>query len=296
MDRMPDWKRMTAKQTIAFVLSGGGSLGAVQAGMLRELVGAGIRPDLVVGVSAGALNGAFVAYDPYLEMADRICGLWSQVTTRQALGLTWGTLLGVLGMRGHLADARGVRGILERELPYRTFDRARVALHVIAADEITGAEVLLNQGSVLEAVLASSAIPGVFAPVTIGGRNLVDGAIAPGTPIATAARLGATRLIILPCGFTCVAKAVPRHALGRAMHAIALMGARQLRRDYEEHAARVELRMVPPLCPMDTASFDYSRGTALVAAARDSTRRWLEQGGLERDGFPGELEVHSHPA
>jgi len=284
----------TGNANTAFVLAGGGSLGAVQAGMLLELMGAGVRPDLVVGVSAGALNGAFLAFDPSLAMAERIADLWRRVTTREALGLTWRSLLGVLGLRGHVADSRGLRAILERELPYRTFDATRVPLHVVAAEETTGVEVLLNMGSVLDAVLASTAIPGVFEPVTIAGRRLVDGVVATGTPIATAARLGATRLIVLPCGFTCVEKAVPRHALGRAMHAISLLGARQLRQDFDHYADRVTLRLVPPLCPLNHSAYDYSRGAALIEEARESTRHWLSDGGLEREGFPGPLEVHSH--
>jgi NTE family protein len=278
----------------AFVLAGGGSLGAVQAGMLQELIAADVRPDLVVGVSAGSINGAFLAHDPTPATAEHIAELWRRVTTREALGLSWRSLFGLLGLRGHVADARGIQGILERELPYRTFDAARVPLHIVAADELTGAEVLLSEGSVVTAVLASTAIPGVFAPVTIGGRKLVDGVIAAGTPIATAVRLGATRLIVLPCGFTCVDKAVPRHAVGRAMHAITLLGARQLRQDFEHYAGRVSLRIVPPLCPLDQSSYDYSRGAPLIAAARESTRTWLDAHGLERDGFPHELHIHTH--
>jgi len=151
----------------AFVLAGGGSLGAVQAGMLQELIAAGVRPDLVVGVSAGSINGAFLAYDPTPATAEHIAELWRRVTTREALGLSWRSLFGLLGLRGHVADARGIQGLLERELPYRTFDAARVPLHIVAADEATGAEVLLSEGSVVTAVLASTAIPGVFAPVTV---------------------------------------------------------------------------------------------------------------------------------
>lgn len=278
----------------AFVLAGGGSLGAVQAGMLVELIAADVRPDLIVGVSAGALNGAFLAYDPSPSTVERIAELWRRISTREALGLSWQSILGLIGLRGHVADARGLRRLLERELPYREFSATQVQLHIVAADEASGSEVLLNSGNVPEAVLASTAIPGVFAPVTIAGRRLVDGVVASGTPIATAVRLGATRLIVLPCGFTCVNKAVPRHALGRAMHAITLLGARQLRHDFEHYAERVSLRLVPPLCPLSHSSYDYSQGATLIAAARESTRRWLDDGGLNRDGFPHELQVHSH--
>jgi NTE family protein len=278
----------------AFVLAGGGSLGAVQAGMLIELIAAGVRPDLIVGVSAGALNGAFLAFDPSPSMVERIADLWRRVTTREALGLTWRSIFRLAGFSGHVADARGVRGILQRELPYQTFDAARVPLHIVATEEATGAEVVLNRGSVLEAVLASAAIPGVFAPVVVDGRRLVDGAVASGTPIATAVRLGAQRLFVLPCGFTCVDNAVPRHAVGRAMHAITLLGARQLRQDFNHYAERVTLRLVPPLCPLRQSCYDYSRGATLVASARESTRRWLDAGGLELEGFPQQLVVHSH--
>jgi NTE family protein len=278
----------------AFVLAGGGSLGAVQAGMLLELTAAGIRPDMIVGVSAGALNGAFLAHDPRLATALHIAELWARVRTREALGLSWRSMLGILGLRGQLADSRGLRSILERELPYREFKDAKVPLHIVASDEPTGAEIVLSDGAIIDAVLASTAIPGVFPPVIIDGRRLVDGVVAAGTPIATATRLGARRLIVLPCGFTCVGKAVPRHAIGRAMHAITLLGARQLRQDFEHYCERVTLRLVPPLCPLDHSAYDYSHGAELIAAARLTTKRWLDEGGIDREDFPHELIVHAH--
>lgn len=282
------------RERTAFVLAGGGSLGAVQVGMLAELARTAVRPDIIIGVSAGALNGAFLAFDPSSAMIERMAALWCRVRTRDVLGLSLGSLLGLLGLRGYLTDSHRLRQLLERELPYRHFDGARVPLHVVAADQRTGEEVLLSEGELITAVLASTAIPGVFPPVLRGNRLLVDGVIATGTPIATAARLGATRLIVLPCGFTCVENAVPRHAIGRAMHAITLLGARQLRQDFAHFAERVRLHLVPPLCPLAQSSYDYSQGAALIAAARDSTRRWLDGGGLERSEFPHELVVHSH--
>jgi NTE family protein len=278
----------------AFVLAGGGSLGAVQAGMLTELMAIGLVPDFVVGVSAGALNGAFFAFDPSPPMTERMAALWRGVTTREILGSSWRSVFRAFVRRGHLADASGLSRILHRALPYQTFDQTRVPLHIVAAEEASGAEVVLSEGPILEAVLASTAVPGVFPPVLLGGRTLVDGVVAAGTPIATAVRLGATRVIVLPCGFTCVAKAVPQHAFGRAIHAITLLGARQLRQDFERYAERVTLRLVPPLCPLDTSSYNYSNGAALIEAARVSTRQWLAGGGLDQAGFPPELTVHVH--
>jgi NTE family protein len=278
----------------AFVLAGGGSLGAVQVGMLAELIANGLRPDLIVGVSAGALNGAFLAFDPTMAMVERMVALWTGVRTRDVLGLSLGSLLALIGLRSHFAHARGVRRLLERELPYRQIEATAVPLHVVAAEQRTGEEVLISRGDVIEAVLASTAIPGVFPAVALAGQSLVDGVVATGTPIATAVRLGAQRLIIVPCGFTCVERAIPRHPIGRAMHAFALLGARQLRSDFANYAPRAELHLVPPLCPLAQSPYDYSQGAALIAAARQSTRRWLDGGGLDRTQFPNEYVVHTH--
>jgi NTE family protein len=276
------------------VLAGGGSLGAVQTGMLMEICATGVRPDLIVGVSAGALNGAFLAYEFTPQMLERMAGLWARVRTRDILPLSWGSLLGLIGQRGHISTGRGIRALLERELPYRQFSDTRVPLYIVAAEQQTGLEVLISDGDVIEAVLASTAIPGIYPPVELNGQSLVDGVIATGTPIATALRLGATQLTIVPCGFTCVQASIPRHAVGRAMHAITLLGARQLRADFAQYSDQAQLCIVPPLCPLAYSSYDYSHGAALVSAAREATRNWIADGGLEKREFPHELVAHSH--
>jgi NTE family protein len=279
---------------LAFVLAGGGSLGAVQAGMLAELTANGLVPDFVVGVSAGALNGAFYAHEPTAATVDRMADLWTRTRTRDVLGLSFGTLLGFIGLRDHLAHADGLRRMLERELGYRELATTRLPLHVVAADAQSGDEVLLTHGDVIEAVLASTAIPGVFPAVEIAGRRLVDGVVAAGTPIATAARLGATRIVVLPAGFTCAERTLPRHPIGRAMHAVTLLGARQLRHDYGVYSSQVRMHLVPPLCPLSHSSYDYSHGAALISRSRASTRAWLDGGGLDRQEFPGALVPHRH--
>src|SRR5277367_1277029 len=278
----------------AFVLAGGGSLGAVQVGMLAELIGAGVRPDVIVGVSAGALNGAFLAFDPSLDMVERMATLWSRITTKEALGLSWRSLFGFLGFRDHIANPQGLRSLLERELPYKLFSETAVPLHLVCADLVTGDEVVISEGDVAHAVIASTAIPGLFPPVQHHGRYLVDGAVAACTPISVAAALGATRVIVLPCGFACALNAVSKRALGRAMHAITLLGARELRRDYEYYSSLLDMRIAPPICPLSQSSYDYSNGANLIARARASTRAWIDGGGLTRGDFPNQLLIHSH--
>ncbi len=96
----------------AFVLAGGGSLGAVQVGMLLELAADGVLPDLVVGVSAGALNGAFLALEPSIGMMHRMAQLWARVRRSDVMTMSFGTVLALLGLRSHLADACGLRRLL----------------------------------------------------------------------------------------------------------------------------------------------------------------------------------------
>jgi NTE family protein len=121
---------------------------------------------------------------------------------------------------------------------------------------VTGREVVLSAGTVIDAILASAAIPGVFPPVAIGGELLVDGGVAANTPIATAIRLGATRLVVLPTGFACAAKKISSHPMARALHAISLLGARQLLQDFDRHSATTAIHVVPTLCPVHHSSYD----------------------------------------
>jgi len=184
--------------------------------------------------------------------------------------------------------------LLERHLAYRQFGEAAIPLHVVCAELYTGAEVVLSQGSVIDAVLASTAIPGVFPAVHIEDRTLIDGAVAGVTPIGIALKLGASSIVVLPCGFTCAAQVIPRRALGRAMHAMTLMSSRQLRQDFERYAESAEIHVVPPLCPQSQSCYDYSQGARLIARAREATRRWLDGGGLSSCEFPQQLLMHTH--
>ena len=278
----------------AFVMAGGGSLGAVEVGMLQALLAWGEAPAFIVGASAGAINGAFFAAEPTLAGVARLDAILRGLRRRDVFPFNLRSMLGLFARSGHLVDSAGLRHLLERHLPYRRLEDAALPIHIVASDMVTGDEVLLSSGSAVDAVLASAAIPGVFAPVCIGGRMLVDGGVANNTPISTAVRLGATRVIVLPTGFACALKSVPSGAVARAMHALSLLVARQLVHDAERFAATVELRIVPSLCPLGSSPYDYSACATLIDRATQNTRRWLEGGGLEQPSAAGPLQEHSH--
>lgn len=278
--------------TTAFVLAGGGSIGAVQVGMLRELVAHGIKADLVVGSSVGAINGAYFAGAPTPEGVQALEAIWRGLQRRQVFPVSLRSLAGALLRRGAPVDPAGVRQLLETHLPFRELEGAAIPLHVIATDVMEGALVRLSSGPAAEAVLASCAIPGAFPPVRLGERYLVDGAVASNTPIRVAIELGADRVIVLPSGYACALDGPPRGAVATALHAITLLIAHQLVRDLEHCAGKVELLTVPPLCPLAVSPYDFSHAGELMARAAEQTRRWLARGGLHKQRIPGALRPH----
>ncbi|MFL0286616.1 patatin-like phospholipase family protein [Mycobacterium sp. SMC-21] len=262
--------------TTAFVLSGGGSLGSIQVGMLLGLAEAGIKPDLIVGTSVGALNGGWIAgrsdHDGALALAD----LWRTLSRRKVFPTSPSMgLLGFLGRRPHLVSDIGIRTLLRQNLRFRRLQDAPTPLHVVATDVLSGQDVLLSSGDAVDAIVASAAIPAVLPPVRIGGRDLVDGGVVNNTPLSYAVELGATEVWVLPTGYSCAMPQPPRAALAMAMHAFTLAINRRLATDVERFEALVELHVVPPLCPVRVSPIDFSRSGELIERSLESTRHWL---------------------
>jgi NTE family protein len=284
-----------SQQRTAFVMAGGGSLGAVEVGMLQALLAWGEQPAFIVGVSAGAINGAYFAADPTVAGAQRLEQLWCELRRGDVFPINLGSIIGLLRRRDHLVSSTRLRRLLEDQLPYRQLKDAALPMHIVASNLLTGDEVCLSSGSVIDAVLASTAIPGVFPPVQVGGQWLVDGGVANNTPISTAVRLGATRIVVLPTGFACALTQIPHGAIARAMHALSLLISRQLVHDAERLAGgAVQLRIVPSLCPLAQSPYDYSAAASLIERSRESTQQWIENGGLDRDEIPMPLHEHRH--
>ncbi|GAB3378073.1 patatin-like phospholipase family protein [Lysobacter fragariae] len=280
----------------AFVLAGGGSLGAVQVGMLKALSRQGITPDLVVGASVGAINGAYYAAAPDEDGLARLERIWLGLRSADIFPFSMlGTALCLLGRRDHLALPRQLRALIESELPYRRLEEARVPCHVIATDVLDGTEVTLSSGDVVLALLASAAIPAVFPSVAIADRPLMDGGIASNTPISAAFSLGATRVIVLPTGLPCALGEPPRGAVAIALHELNLLAMRQLLADVDRFSARCELIVVPPLCPLTTHTYDFSQTQALIHRAEAATRAWLEAG-VQNEDPRWALLPHRHRA
>lgn len=279
----------------ALVFAGGGSLGANQVGMLRALVENGIVPDLLVGSSVGAVNAAYFAGNPGMEGVQQLTDIWRSLQRDEVFRFSlFGGIRGLLGRSSHLFDAGALTAFLKRHLNYHDFNEARVPLYIIAGDFVSGEEVLLAEGSVLRALQASTAIPGIFPPVEVAGHFLIDGGVANHTPISTAVDLGATRLIILPTGFTCAPEGIPQGALSIALHALNLIIARQLYKDLHTYSATAKIVLIPPLCPQKINPFEFSQVEQMMMQAYESTSQWLGNNGLDSKDDYSAMMPHRH--
>ena len=278
--------------TTALVLSGGANLGAAQVGMLTALQESGVRPDLVIGTSVGALNGAWVAAGAPL---DELGDLWRSLRRSQVFPADpLRGLLGFAGRSNHLVSDRGLRLLLRENLHFERLEDAPVAFHVLATDVLCGLGVLFSEGPALETILASTAIPGVLPPVRIDGRHYMDGGVVNNTPISHAVELGADTIFVLATGYSCALQQPPRSALGMLLHAVTLTIHQRLSLDVEKYADLVDLRVVPPLCPISVPPTDFSQADDLIRRAYLHTADWLSS--PTAGSTPPSLRLHrQHP-
>lgn len=282
----------TGRPKTAFVFAGGGSLGAIQVGALRELILAGERPDFVVGASVGALNACFFAARPDQAGVAALEAIWRDLKRDDVFPLGWRGVMRWFRGGDSLFEPLALRRLIERELPLAKLEDAAIPVHVVATN-LSGAPVALTRGPAVEAVLASSAIPIAFPSVRIGMDHLMDGAIAGNTPILTAAELGAERIIVLQTGYACSMDGPPRGAVARGMHALTLLISNQMERDLKLLAGKVGVHVSPHLCPLDVSPFDFTQAAALIERAAANTRAWIDEGGLGR-GASVEAFAHDH--
>ena len=266
--------------TTAFVLSGGASLGALQVGMLHALYERGIVPDLLVATSLGALNAAFVASRPQTVTTARELGrVWRDLQREDIFPVSMSALIGgFCGPRNHLVPDRGLRRLVRRHLELEDLAGAAVPLHLVAFDLVAGRELLLSEGSAVEAVVAAASIPGVFPPVEIADRCLIDGGVVNNTPISHAVELGAERIFVLPTRDPgSLPERPPQSALDTALHGFGLLLEGRLQADIARYSRDVELVVLPAAnrAGVQPTSFDHADrliNEALIAARAQLAR------------------------
>jgi NTE family protein len=291
---------MREKMPVAFVLSGGGSLGAVQVGMLRALYERGIVPDLLVATSVGAVNAAFIASRPQsVSTADDLARVWLTIQRSQVFPRNFVTgLLGFVGLRNSMIPSSGLRRLVEEHIEFSRLEDAPIPLHVIAVEILSGGERRLSRGDAIDAVLASAAIPAVFPPVRWGQEDLIDGGVANNAPISHAIELGADEVYVLTAGYTCDLETAPSSALGIGLHALNLLIQQRLVHEIEVFEDRVHLVVLPPPCPLGVSPADFSHTADLIERSLRISRKFLEHAAPTRSAVSPDTEIgefHERP-
>lgn len=186
---------------VAFVLGGGGVHGAAEVGMLAALLDTGVRPDLVVGTSVGALNGAVIAADPTAAGIARLTELWAAVGSSDVFGGSWlAQTATLMRTRTHVQPPDPLRRLLTDEFTDRLIEDLAVPFQCVAASIERATEHWFDRGPVVDAVLASCAVPGLLAPVRIGDEHFLDGGLVDSIPVGRAVALGARVVYVLHVG------------------------------------------------------------------------------------------------
>jgi NTE family protein len=204
-DERPRERPMSQQQErsveTAFVLGGGGAWGAYEVGMLRALLEAGIEPDVVLGTSVGAINGAAFAAEPVLACVERLEKVWTELDTG---GVFEGSLLTRIGTavrsRTHLYSNETLRRMLVEALGEPRIEELALPFQCVAASIERASDHWFTEGPVIEAVLASCAVPGLLPPVEVDGEHYLDGGLVDSVPLGRAVQLGAKRIYILHAG------------------------------------------------------------------------------------------------
>lgn len=230
----------------ALVLGGGGALGALQVGLLKALVRSGFRPGLIVGTSAGALNGAFLAFHPNEEGVARLEAIWNDVEFAKLFHRNLVRMAFCVASKRFCVYTNDyLREIISSHAEEDDFAVAEVPLFVTATDLTSGQKVVFSSGRVSDALLASTAIPGLFSPVRIGGRLFVDGGVAANLDIATALEAGATQVLAIDPTLP-LSPSFPGNILGVLTRSVDVLMRQQIERDVQCYRGQATITVLRP--------------------------------------------------
>jgi len=280
--RAPEGAPDRGRSGVAFVLSGGGNLGAAQVGGLLALLDAGIRPDLVVGCSVGALNGTYLAADPTLDQAEALASVWRALSSGGSVFATprRRQLANVVRGRDHILEDHGLRDLIRRLSPVGDIAECAVPMQVVTTDLELGVAAWFTSGPSEHILAASAALPGLFPPVELDGHLHVDGGVLEPLPVGRALDLGVATTYVLDVTAGTAASGVrdtrrPRSALDVLVRSFEL--SRVAHTPAPETLARPGQEVIVlPLA--DTSGLDlrdFSRTATLIDASREVAATFL---------------------
>jgi NTE family protein len=272
--------------TVAFVLGGGGQLGAAEVGMLRALIERDLLPDLIVGSSVGALHGAMIAAEPTLASVEQLEVAWRELIELRVLGSSWLTgAAGLLRTRTHMHSNAALRDLASKLLPVDTFEQLAVPFQCVAASIERASEHWFSSGPLVEAILASASVPGMLPPVEIGGEHFIDGGVVNSIPIDRAVELGAGEIYVLHPGRIDQPLEVPRRLRDVGLVAFEISRRHRFVRELARVPAGVTVHVLPAGDPEqprfdDLSQYRYrgfERIDRRIAHAYDATSGYLAE-------------------
>jgi NTE family protein len=281
--RRAERARAQGRPREAFVLSGGGSLGAAQVGAMRALLEAGIRPDLMVGCSVGALNAAFLAVDPTPARLSELESVWRSLAREDVFG-RGRALLHAVRRHDHLYEPEALQALVRSWVPLRDLADTAVPCHVVTTDLERGQPAWWSAGDPVQVLTASACLPALFPPVRLGDSLHVDGGVTAPVPVERAVELGAYRIWVLDVTGGSLGRTGARMtALDVLLQSFAIS---RLQLDRPVTGLRADQHVVrlrrPDLGPLEMRDFTqtprlmaagYAVAQEALAASREPTRR-----------------------
>ena len=275
----------------AFVFSGGASLGALEVGMLKAIVEEGHTADMVFGTSIGSLNGAIFAFDPTIEGVKMLEKTWRNIKTFDVFRPSVITpIKNIATFNQYLISPKKLKNLIIENIKYSKIEQTKIPLFITATDINTGDEIVFNKGLILEALLASTGIPGLFQPQRMGHRLLVDGGLVNNSPISSAVKLGAEKVVVFPIGYPYTPDQEPRNLQEIIIRTFIYLLNRQLYTDYYIYKENVQLILIPPPENIDVGPHDFSKSDILIDKSYIRTKEWLMKG-----GYNDLLSEYKHP-
>jgi NTE family protein len=263
----------------AFVFGGGGLLGASEVGMLRALIEAGHRPDLVLGTSIGAINGAVVAADPTPNCVTTLVETWESMSGSDLFSGPLKRIRVAAASRTHLHSIEPLRALLEARLGAIGIEDLPVPFQCCAASIERAAETWFDKGPLATAVAASCAVPGMFPPVEIGGEHYLDGGLVNSLPVGRAVTLGADLIFVLHVGRIEQPLTVPTRPWEVATVAFEIARRHRFAADMAAVPAGVTVHVMPAgdvRSPSANLRYrDTQRVTGRIEVAYQASRRFL---------------------
>ena len=257
-------RRRKERYEPALVLSGGASLGAVQAGLLRACLRVGLRPSLIVGTSVGALNGAFLAFHPDAIGGDELVDVWNSLRGARVFDINPFSVAFRLATKQQcLSSSRFMEKLVAEHLPEDDFARTQVPLYITATNLTRGSKVVFHEGSISRAVLASTAIPGIFCPVEIDGDQYVDGAVVAHLDLETAIELGAKDILAIDLS-RCPDEAQPDDVKGVLTRSLEVMMRDRVDLDLKLLSNRARITIIRPQIDTEIEMADLSQVDELL--------------------------------